>query len=70
MKHHNHYFSLAIPSKTALLDNPKAGTVAPSGRSDDCWIKEKRKVTHRLSCSLDFKGHSLRNPQEFLELLS
>lgn len=36
MKHHHHYFSIAVPSKTALLDNPKAGTVAPSGRSHDC----------------------------------
>lgn len=70
MKHHNHYFSLAVPSKTALLDNPKAGTVAPSGRSDDCWIKEKERLHTDYHIGLDFKGHSLRNPREFLELLS
>lgn len=63
MKLNNYYFSLAIPSKTALLDNPKAGTVAPSGRSDDCWIKEKERLYMDCHVDLDFKSHSLRNPQ-------
>lgn len=26
-----------LPWKTALFDNPKAGTTAPSGRSPSCW---------------------------------
>lgn len=63
MKHHHHYFSLTIPSKTALLDKPKAGTVAPSGSSDDCWM-EKKKKRGFTDCHVGsgFKGHRSMNP--------
>lgn len=29
-----------LPWKTALFDNPKAGTVAPSGSSLSCWNRK------------------------------